>query len=152
MSYHGKFVPMNKEKYRGNWDKITYRSSWEKYCMELFDRNPEIIRWSSEEVVIPYFSEADGKQRRYFMDFYVKFKNGDEYLFEVKPDKETKKPVAPSTMTVAAKKRFMNEIYTYSVNVSKWKAAHKLCLRKGWGFKIITETTLRSWGWKGGKA
>ena len=149
MSYMGKFVPQNKEKYRGEWDKITYRSSWEKYVMEMFDKNPEVIEWNSECVVIPYFSNADGKKRRYFMDFYVKFKNGDCYLWEVKPRKETRAPVPPTQLTVAKKKRYMNEIYQFQVNIDKWKAAHKLCTAKGWGFKIVTEDALKQMGFKG---
>lgn len=149
MAYMGKFVPQNKQKYRGAWDKITYRSSWEKFIMEMLDRNPEIKEWSSEEVVIPYFSNADGKKRRYFMDFYLKTNAGDVYLWEVKPKKETMAPAPPAQLTVAKKKRYMNDIYTFQVNIDKWKAAHKLCKSKGWGFKLITEDALKQMGFKG---
>lgn len=149
MAYMGKFVPTNKEKYRGDWSKITYRSSWEKFVMEMLDKNPEIVEWASETVVIPYFSNADGKKRRYFMDFYLKTKTGQIYLWEVKPEKETRPPVAPSQLTVAKKKRYISEIYTFSVNLDKWKAAHNLCRKKGWGFKIISESALKQMGFKG---
>lgn len=83
------------------------------------------------------------------MDFYVKFKNGDCYLWEVKPRKETRAPVPPTQLTVAKKKRYMNEIYQFQVNIDKWKAAHKLCTAKGWGFKIVTEDALKQMGFKG---
>lgn len=149
-SYKGKYVPQNKEKYRGRWDKITYRSSWELFLMKKFDIDTNVKWWNSEEAVIPYFSNADGKKRRYFMDFMVEYTNGDVYLFEVKPDKETRPPVKPVRMTTKAKQRFMNEYYTYSVNIDKWKAACELSQKKGWKFKIITENTLKSFGWKGG--
>lgn len=150
MAYMGKFVPQNKEKYRGAWDKITYRSSWEKFVMEMLDRNPNIKEWSSEEVVIPYFCNAEGKKRRYFMDFYLKTTEGDVYLWEVKPKKETMAPAPPAQMTLAKKKRYMQDIYTFSVNIDKWKAAHSLCKKKGWGFKLITEDALKQMGFKGG--
>lgn len=149
MSYMGKFIPENKQKYRGDWRKITYRSLWEKFVMEMLDKNPQIKEWNSEQVVIPYFSQADGRKRRYFMDFYLKTEDGSVYLWEVKPEKETVMPQPPANMTLAKKKRYMQEMYTFSVNISKWKAAHKLCKSKGWGFKLITESALRQMGFKG---
>lgn len=149
MAYSGKFYPKNPEKYRGDRNKITYRSSWEKFIFEMLDNNPDVVQWSSEEVIIPYFSHADGKRRRYFMDMYVKYANGDVYLFEVKPKKETAAPKPPTNMTTAAKKRFMNEVYTWTVNKDKWKAASELCEKKGWQFKIITEDALKKMGFKG---
>lgn len=150
-TYKGKFIPVNKEKYKGKINDITYRSSWEKYMMNYLDKNPHVVEWNSEDVVIPYTSKADGdKKRRYFMDFYVKFDNGNIFLFEVKPYKETCEPEKPKRMTAKAKKRFVEELYTYSVNMDKWVAAMKLAKKKGWHFKIVTEHTLRShFGWKG---
>ncbi|UYD59690.1 hypothetical protein JNMOADIG_00178 [Aeromonas phage avDM5] len=118
--------------------------------MKFFDTNTSVISWSSEEVIIPYFSNADGKRRRYFMDFYVKMVTGDVFLFEVKPEKECRPPVMPSTNTAKAKKNFISEMYTWQVNTDKWKAAQALCESKGWNFKIITEVTLKShFGWRG---
>lgn len=149
MAYMGKFVPQNKDKYRGDWSKITYRSSWEKFVMEMLDRNSDIQEWSSETVIIPYFCNAEGKKRRYFMDFYVKTKDGQISLWEVKPKKETRPPQPPVQMTLAKKKRYAAEIYQFSVNIDKWKAAHKLCISKGWGFKILTEDALKMMGFKG---
>ncbi|UOX40525.1 head closure [Aeromonas phage GomatiRiver_11] len=150
MAYSGKFRPKNLEKYKGDANKVTYRSSWEAWLMKWCDQSPMVSAWNSEEVIIPYFSNADGKKRRYFMDFYVKMTTGDVFLFEVKPDKETRPPVMKSTNTAKAKRTFVNEMYTWQVNTDKWKAAQALCASKGWHFKIITETTLRShFGWKG---
>lgn len=151
MAYKGTFNPQHKEKYKGRWDKITYRSSWEAYLMKWCDMNPNVKRWNSEEIVIPYFSEADGKQRRYFMDFYVEMTDGQVFLFEVKPEKETRPPVAPKKMTAKSKQLFEQQIYTFKVNTDKWKAAVALCAKQRWQFKIITERTLkRHFGWRGG--
>lgn len=149
MSYSGKFSPNNPEKYRGDRTKITYRSSWELYIMRMLDGNPHVKQWSSEETVIPYFSNADGKKRRYFIDFTIIWDTGETHLWEVKPKHECFQPIAPAQQTVAAKKRFMNQVYTYSVNTDKWKAATKICEDKGWHFKIITEDTLKKLGFKG---
>lgn len=150
MAYSGKFRPRNIEKYKGNADKITYRSSWEAWLMKWCDQSPAVVSWSSETVIIPYFSNADGKRRRYFMDFYVKMKTGEVFLFEVKPEKETRPPVMASTNTAKAKRNFASEMYTWQVNRDKWIAANKLCVEKGWQFKIITEKTLKShFGWRG---
>ena len=151
-TYKGKFMPENREKYKGSIDKITYRSSWELFIMKWCDRNTHVVKWNSEEVVIPYFCNAEGKRRRYFMDFWVRFDNGQEFLFEVKPHKETQPPVKPSRMTLKAKERFMRELYTYSVNTDKWKAAQKVCEKHhNMHFRVITEHTLKSvFGWRGG--
>lgn len=149
MAYSGKFRPQNLEKYKGNWQKITYRSTWEQYIMRWLDNNPEVVKWNSEEVIIPYFSNADGKKRRYYMDFWALFKDGQQFFFEVKPKKETKPPVRPATLTAAAKKRFATEAYTWYVNQDKWKAAQRLAEANNINFKIITEDGLKMLGWKG---
>ncbi|ASD52061.1 head closure [Pseudomonas phage PspYZU05] len=149
MAYSGGFMPTNHQKYKGDLRKIKYRSSWEHWLMKWCDTNPLVVKWNSEEVVIPYFSNADGKKRRYFMDFYVKFENGQEFFFEVKPAKETVPPPKPVKLTTHAKKRYINELYTYSVNQDKWKAAFKVAEQNNIKFRIITENSLKALGWKG---
>jgi hypothetical protein len=142
-------MPKNHEKYRGDIRKITYRSSWESWFMKWLDANPEIVKWNSEEVVIPYFCNAEGKKRRYFMDFWFRDVNGQEFFFEVKPKKETRPPVKPTKLTTSAKKRYIDEIYTWSVNVDKWKAAQATASKMGIEFRLITEDSLKKLGWKG---
>ena len=149
-TYSGTFVPKNISKYKGNPTKITYRSSWELYMMKWLDNNPLVLFWNSEETVIPYYSTADKKNRRYFMDFKVWFEDGSIYYFEVKPYKETQPPVPPKRFTKKAKERFINEMYTYTVNQDKWKATKALEQKhKNFKFRIITERTLKTLGWKG---
>ncbi|CAH6634879.1 Head completion protein [Escherichia phage vB_Eco_TB34] len=36
-TYKGKYVPENKEKYKGDIRKITYRSSWERWIMQWLE-------------------------------------------------------------------------------------------------------------------
>ena len=71
MSYQGKYIPKKPEKYRGNPQKITYRSLWEGKFMVSCDTSNSIIEWGSEEVIIPYLSPWDGRVHSYFPDFYI---------------------------------------------------------------------------------
>lgn len=137
MAYSGRFKPSNPEKYIGDHTNIIYRSSWECRVMNWLDKNPDIISWGSEELFIPYRSPVDGKYHRYFPDFIVKTKN-KTMIIEVKPDRETKEPKPRKRMT----KQYIQEVATYGVNQSKWKAAEEYCLDRGWEFKVITEKHL----------
>ena len=55
-----------------------------RYC----DHTESVIRWSSEEVIIPYRSPIDGKRHRYFPDFWLRILGADgqikETLIEIK--------------------------------------------------------------------
>ena len=62
MAYSGKYTPKNPSKYYGDPTKITYRSLWERKCMLIFDDNPNILKWGSEEIAIPYMSPVDRKE------------------------------------------------------------------------------------------
>ena len=142
MAYSGTFRPTNPQKYVGDYKNIIYRSSWEARVMNWLDKNPSIVSWASEEVIIPYVSPVDGKWHRYFPDFVVKLrdKNGTlkTMMLEVKPKKQTKEPVIQKRVT----KRYITEVTTWSVNQAKWKAATEYCLDRNWEFKLITEDHL----------
>ena len=141
MSYKGKFKPTNPEKYAGDTSNIIYRSLWELKAMKYFDNNPNVLRWSSEELIIPYESPVDNKQHRYFPDFLIQVKKRDSvietYLIEVKPAAQTHKPEQKKKT-----RRFLRESITYSVNQAKWKAADIFCQKNGWKFIILTEYEL----------
>lgn len=147
-AYSGKFEPINKEKYKGDWRKITYRSGWEKWLMAYLDRNSRVKRWGSETIVIPYYSRMDEKKRRYYMDFEVTYDTGETFMFEVKPYKETIPPIKPQRMTSKSKSRYMMEVYTYGVNMDKWKAAKEAADKHNMKFRLITENSLKQLGWK----
>ena len=144
MSYKGKFKPVNYKKYEGNPNDIVYRSLLELRLMKYCDHNENVISWSNENVVVPYKSPVDSKWHRYFVDFLVTVKQKDNsfetYLIEVKPESQTKPPVQPKDNR--GKQRYLKEAATYAVNEAKWNAALKLCEKKGWKFKIMTEKTL----------
>jgi hypothetical protein len=142
MAYSGIFKPSNPQKYVGDYKNIVYRSSWEARLMSWLDRNPSIVSWASEEVVIPYLSPVDGKWHRYFPDFVVKVKDKKNMIktmmLEVKPKKQTQPPVQQRRVT----KQYITEVATWGVNQAKWKAATEFCLDRGWEFKLITEDHL----------
>lgn len=138
--YHqGKYKPKNPSKYKGNVDNIVYRSSWELKCMNYFDLHPDIVAWSSEELIIEYISPIDNRIHRYFPDFVIKKKSSEIFVIEVKPSKET----APPSKKGKKKERYLQEVVTWGKNQSKWKAAHEYCKRKGWQFIILTEKNLK---------
>ena len=60
----GFFKPQNPKKYMGDPTNIVYRSGWEKRVMDWCDANPNIKQWSSEEIVIPYKSPVDDRDRK----------------------------------------------------------------------------------------
>jgi hypothetical protein len=138
-----KFSPKNVSKYVGDPSNIFARSSWERKVMVFFDTNPDILKWSSEEIVIPYMDGASGKVRRYFPDFaiVVKTKTGsvERILVEVKPFAQTQPPKKPSKMT----KRYITETTTYITNQSKWKAANEWIKTHNFDkFMILTENEI----------
>ena len=96
MAYKGKYKPSYREKYVGDPTKIVYRSLWERRFMVYCDTNPNVLKWASEEVVIPYRSPVDKRIHRYYPDFWVKTKKHDGSieisLIEVKPKVQTKPP------------------------------------------------------------
>ena len=138
----GFFRPKHPKKYIGDPTNIVFRSGWEKRVMQSLDENLNVVRWASEEIIIPYISPIDNRPHRYFVDFYVEAKLADgsikKMLLEVKPAAQTKPPKAPKRKT----KRYISEVMTYGVNEAKWKAAKEFCDEKGWEFRIITEAEL----------
>jgi hypothetical protein len=146
MAYKGIFKPSNPQKYIGNPANITYRSRWELLFMQKADTHPEIIRWASEEIAIPYVSPGDEKIHRYFPDFYIEVLNADKikrkYIIEIKPKKQTIPPAKPKTNNRKSRIRYVNEGYTYAINKAKWEAARRWCEDKGIKFIIMTENEL----------
>lgn len=140
--YKGTFKPRNPQKYKGNPTAIVYRSRWELILMQKFDGHPDIITWSSEELIVPYRSPIDNRVHRYFPDFYIKMRNKlgvvEEIMIEVKPYAQTSPPSVQDKPT----RRYINEVSTWGINSSKWSAAREYCKDRGWKFQIITEREL----------
>ena len=138
MAYKGKFRPQNHKKYRGDHTKIIYRSGWELKFMNYLNRQPEVISWSSEEIIIPYRSPIDNRIHKYYPDFWVKTLKG-ESLVEIKPKKQTR----PPKENPKHRRRYLKEIKAWGINSAKFKAAESFCEAKGWEWRIITEDTFK---------
>lgn len=142
MSHKGYFKPRNPAKYRGDPTNVIYRSGWELKLMMWLDSHKDVLEWGSEEFFIPYRSPVDGRVHRYFPDFFVKRKNTEgkieTLIIEVKPFAQTQEPRKQDKPN----RRYINEVVTWGINSSKWKAAQEYCLDRGWQFKLITEKEL----------
>lgn len=146
MAYKGTFNPKNPIKYVGNPNNIIWRSTWERSLMRWLDENPDIIKWSSEETIVPYISPVDNKQHRYFVDFTATFKNGQTLLIEVKPKYQTVPPKIKNSKTQKGQQKMLAEMETFAVNDAKWKAADKYAQQRGMKFCIFTEESLQDLG------
>lgn len=136
----GVFIPNNKEKFLGS--KAIYRSGLELKFMRFCDNNPNVIKWGSENVVIPYISPLDGRGHRYYVDNFVIIKEGDQvkkYLIEIKPSKQT----TPPTTKYKKKEHLLYEQTMFIKNQAKWQAATEFCKKKGLEFLILTEKHLK---------
>ena len=143
MTYKGKYIPKNPQKYKGNPSQIIYRSLWERKFMVYCDRNDKVIEWGSEEVIVPYRSPWDGKIHRYFPDFYIKIEQSSggvkKFIIEVKPEHQCKQPnKTPKKRT----RKWYSEVKTWGINNAKWKSAKDWCANRGMEFKILTEKHL----------
>jgi len=60
--------------------------------MKMFDSNKNIVKWASEEVVVPYCSPKDNRIHKYYPDFIIEQKNKkgvlETVMIEVKPKKQ----------------------------------------------------------------
>ena len=146
MPYKGKFKPKNRSKYKGDHTAITYRSLWELRFMRYLDTTTSVLKWSSEEIVIPYRSPIDGRRHRYFPDFWERVKTSEglvkESLIEVKPKAQCSPPKGVPPKDRRKRGRFIREVKTWGVNEAKWKAAKAYCDDRKWGWKILTEDDL----------
>ena len=71
----GVFIPKNIDKFIGS--KAFYRSSLELRFMKFCDVNENVLKWGSENVIIPYINPLDNKMHRYFVDNFVMIKEGN---------------------------------------------------------------------------
>lgn len=139
--YQGEYRPLNPKKYVGSYP-IIFRSGWEKRFMEYCDNRPNILIWSSESIVIPYYNPIKKRMARYFPDFTISIREGDDiinWLIEVKPLAQSHPPVRKQGKR---KQTLLREEITWAQNEAKWLAAKAYCVKVGWRFKVITEVEL----------
>jgi len=110
--------------------------------MSWCDKSKSVIRWGSEEVIVPYISPVDRRRHRYYPDFIIETKdrNGKiaTNLIEIKPKKQCSAPKRPERKT----KSYIYESKMWAVNQAKWASAKDYAQQRGWEFRIITEKDL----------
>ena len=128
----GLYEVQNPIKYVGQ-AKPYFRSSWELAFMRMCDAHPNIHKWASENIKIPYLNPVTGKYTNYVPDFMIQYtdKDGKTHveLIEIKP----------STQTTMENARGRAQQVQVAVNAAKWTAAQEWCQRKGIRFKVINE-------------
>ncbi len=135
----GIFTPKNLDKFIGS--KAVYRSGLELKFFRFCDDNPNVKKWGSENVIVPYISPLDNRAHRYYVDNYIAIREGSnviKYLVEIKPSKQTK----PPTTKYRKRQHLLYEQKQYVINQAKWKAAKEFCKKKGFTFIILTEKEL----------
>ena len=141
----GYFNPKNPEKYKGP-SPIIYRSSWERKFMIMCDSKDEVLAWSSEPVEIKYWSSLDSKERKYYPDFFMRVKRGDTYedfLVEIKPEAQIKKPEPPKKNSKKALKSYKFLAEQYIKNRDKYTYAKRWAEDRGWRFIVLTENSMK---------
>lgn len=139
----GFYYPKNKDKFVSKSGYAIYRSGLELSYFRILDKNPNVLKWGSEEIAVPYF--FDNKWHNYYIDIFVIFKKGDEikkYLIELKPFKQT---IEPKWSKRRKKEIYVKECFEWAKNQAKWKSATNFANTKDCKFIILTEKDLNSY-------
>lgn len=131
--YHqGRYQVKNPHKYIGSQPPMC-RSSWEMVFCKMCDEHPNIVKWASENIKIPYMNPVTNRMANYVPDFMIQYidKDGNQHveLIEIKP----------STQTTMENAKSKSDQLAIAVNAAKWEAASKWCQSQGIRFKIINE-------------
>lgn len=145
-TYKSRFAPKNPHKYMGDSTNIITRSTWEYFFCNFLDNSSLIEKWASEEVAIPYVSPKDGKEHRYFIDFFAVFKDGRKVFFEIKPHEQTLPPKRPRKNSRKSEARYVEDEMIFLVNQAKWASARSFARRNGAYFEVFTEKHLKQLG------
>jgi hypothetical protein len=133
---HGKFTMTQPGKYVGT-KMPTYRSSWEWSFMRFCDSNPNVQKWASEAIQIPYRDPLTGRQTIYVPDFFIQYVDkGNKIhveLIEIKP--------ASQAILERVGKNKYNQAQ-FIKNQAKWAAAQIWCKQQGIKFRIVSENDL----------
>jgi hypothetical protein len=142
----GLYAPVNPDKYIGDLHNIIYRSSWEYRFCTYCDLNESIVKWSSEPMAIDYYNPLDKKEHKYNVDFYIKVIKEDEsyqeWILEIKPEKQTKKPLYEGNMTLSKLKSYNRNMQIWITNQAKFKAAKEWAEKRNFRFGVIDENFL----------
>jgi len=139
--YRGLYKPKNPLKYIGDISNITYRSLWERKFMVFCDTTNSVVKWASEEIIVPYIYSIDKKMHKYYVDFVMQLLEKDgklkTYMIEIKPYIQTIEPKKRKCT-----KKYIKELVEWEKNQSKWLYASEYAKEKNWEFKVLTEKEL----------
>lgn len=131
-----RYIPKHPEKYIGSKSPFA-RSSWETQFMMFVDNNPNVLKWASESIKIPYKDPFTNRSTVYVPDFYIQYVDAkgqiNNEIIEIKP--------ANQTLIEKAGRNKFNQAQ-YIKNQVKWAAANAYCRQQGLKFRIITENDL----------
>ena len=147
MSYVGRYILKNPQKYMGNLGSaLIYKSRNELIVFNKMDNDPNVVRWGYEILEIPYFCQIDKKIHKYRTDIYCEIKQGNQLLkcvIEVKQSEDLKTPNRPSLTNHKSMQRYNYSMRTYIINMNKWKAAVDFCKKAGFKMMFLTEKDLQ---------
>lgn len=135
----GIFHPSNPNKCLNKKGDIVFRSFLEYKVMNLCDKNPNVLEWSSEKNIVPYNHPIEKRVARYYIDFYIQLQTESgirKCLVEVKPERQTKPPVPSNRKKMST---VLYENVQYAINRAKWDAAKQYAKNKGMEFMLLTE-------------
>jgi len=94
-------------------DRCNYKSSWELKLMHYLDSSEIVESWEYEPIRIPYY--YDSHKRWYVPDFIVKFVDGTQRIYEIKPKEFTKTERSILKQGVAIKYCKENSLSGYQI-------------------------------------
>lgn len=125
-----------------------------------FDMKENVLKWASEEVIVPYkkpiFEDSTGRilkfeTRKYITDVWLLIKrpSGElvEIVAEIKPLSQVEKPKEPLRKTKKSMKNYINACCIWQINMMKWKSALEAIERlrkqgRNIYFQILTENKI----------
>ena len=129
----GRYTLKHPDKYVGRKTPL-YRSSWEFAFMKFCDENPNVAKWASESIRIPYKNPLTVRHTIYVPDFFISYsdRKGKQRaeLIEVKPENQSMRENVGKSRHNQAQ---------YIQNMAKWEAARAWCKQKGLYFRVISE-------------
>ena len=132
---------MNMKKYVGKKLPI-YRSTWELRAFISLDKNPNIVRWGSENFIIPYIDKTrNNETHRYVIDLFFEIGTSEnnlpiKWLIEIKPYNQS---ITRKATKSKSPEKLLYESMVVERNHCKWNAAIHFCKARGWHFGVYTE-------------
>lgn len=137
-----RYLLKNRRKYIGDPSKLIAKSMLERAAFIWADNNPRIKKWGYEIIKVDYICATDKRPHKYIIDLALYWADGSVELVEIKPGHQTQAPRRRQRTT----KKYINEVYEYVKNTSKWKYADLFAKSKGWKFSIWDQTVLKNKG------